>query len=100
MAKKNNNNSSSRTWSATKILDCLAFFSVMFIAIALVLALIFKNNTPRVASAFRSIGECLAYIIAIWLGFYWTRRKRHIAWFICWLVATVLIVVLYIFNVI
>ncbi len=55
MANKNNN-SNNRTWSATKILECLAFFSVMFIAIALVLALIFKNNTPRVAGAFRSIG--------------------------------------------
>ena len=101
MANKNSNNSNGkRAWSVTKILDCLAYFATMFIAIARILSLIFKNNTPTVAGAFRSIGECLAYVIAIWLGFYWTRRKRHIAWFICWLVATVLIVVLYIFNVI
>lgn len=101
MAKKSSNaNKSTRTWSVTKILDCLAYFSIMFIAIALILSLIFKNSTPSVAHAFRSIGECLAYVIAIWLGFYWTRRKSNVWWFITWLVATVLIVVVYIFNVI
>lgn len=91
---------STRTWSSTKILDCVAYFAIMFIAIALILRLIFKENSPQVASAFQSIGECLAYIIAIWLGFYWTRRKRNIWWLICWIVATVVIVVIYIFALI
>ncbi len=93
-----------RTWSSTKILDCVAYFAVMFIAIALILKLIFKNNIPSVANAFQAIGECLAYIICIWLGLYWTLRKhgegwnkRNIWWLICWIVATVVIVVIYVF---
>ena len=52
-----------RTWSSTKILDCLSYFAVIFIAIALIFRLAFKQNTPEVAEAFASIGECLAYII-------------------------------------
>ncbi len=89
------------TWSSTKILDCIAYFAIMFIAIALLLQAIFKsvNANVSVANAFEDIGQCVAYIVAIWLGFYWTRRKRNIWWLICWIVATVVIVVLYILNI-
>lgn len=93
-----------RTWSSTKVLDCIAYFAIMFIAIALILRLIFKEHSPQVASAFASVGECLAYVISIWLGLYWTLRKRgsgwnkhNIWWLICWIVATVVIVIIYIF---
>lgn len=95
-----------RTWSSTKILDCLSYFAVIFIAIALIFRLAFKQNTPEVAEAFASIGECLAYIICMWLGFYWVMRKRYtgwnkrnVWWLICWLVATVVIIVVYIFAI-
>ncbi len=95
-----------RTWSSTKILDCVAYFAIMFIAIALILRLIFKSNSPQIEQAFASIGECLAYIICIWLGLYWTLRKRgtgwnkhNIWWLVAWIVATVVIVVIYIFAV-
>ena len=106
MAEKKKSSSSSKktvtkttnTWSSTKILDCIAYFAIMFIAIALLLQVIFKGNVS-VADAFQEIGECIAYIVAIWLGFYWTRRKRNIWWLICWIIATVLIVVLYICSV-
>ncbi len=96
-----------RTWSSTKVLDCVAYFAIAFIAIALIFRLAFKNNTPSVASAFASIGECLSYVICIWLGFYWTMRmrktgwtKRTIWWLVGWIVATVVIVVVYIFAVV
>jgi len=94
-----------RTWSSTKILDCVAYFAMAFIAIALILRLIFNEHTPSVAYAFQSIGECLSYIICIWLGLYWTLRqrrsgwnKRNIWWLICWIVATVVITIIYIFG--
>ena len=96
-----------RTWSSTKILDCLAYFAIMFIALALILHLIFRDNSPQVASAFQSVGECLAYIILIWLAFYWTLRKRgagwnnrSVWWLVAWIVATVLIIVFYIFTIV
>ena len=80
-----------------KLLDCIAYFAIMCIAVALVFRICFQQKQPNVAGAFRAIGECLAYILAIWMGFYWTRSHKHIGWFIGWLVATVLIVVVYIF---
>lgn len=96
-----------RTWSSTKILDCLAYFAVVFIAIALVLRLIFKDHNGQLEQAFASIGECLAYIICLWLAFYWTMRKCHgnwnkhnIWWLVGWIVAAVVIVVIYIFAII
>lgn len=107
MAKKEKKQRQTRTWSSTKILDCVAYFAIAFIAIALIFSFAFKEHTPSVANAFQAIGECLAYIICIWLGFYWTMRKRgagwnkrNIWWLICWLVATVVIVVIYIFAMI
>ncbi len=97
--------SAKRSWSSIKIMDCVGYFSIIFIAIALILKLAFKSNVPTVAQAFESIGECLAYIICIWLGFYWAMRKchgnwngRNVWWLICWIVATVVIIVLYIFT--
>lgn len=97
----------SRTWSSTKILDCLSYFAIIFIAIALIFRLAFKEHTPEVADAFAAVGECLAYIICMWLGFYWVMRKKstgwtkhNVAWLICWLIATIVIVVVYIFAVI
>lgn len=98
---------SARTWSSTKILDCVAYFAIIFIAVALIFRLAFRNNTPDVAKAFASIGECLAYVICIWLGFYWTMRtrkgrwtKQTIWWLVGWIVATVVIVIVYIFAII
>lgn len=97
MAENSNKNNRPQRWTSTKVLDCIAYFAIMCIAIALILRLIFKKNSPSIASAFQSIGEAFSYIICIWLGFYWTRRHKNIWWFICWLVASVLIVVIYIF---
>ena len=100
------NNKQPRTWSSTKILDCLAFFAIIFIAIAMIFRLVFKQNTPEVEKAFASIGECMAYIICMWLGFYWVMRnkgsgwnKHNVWWLISWIVATVVIIVVYIFAV-
>lgn len=91
-----------RTWSSTKVLDFIAYFAVICIALALIFRLIFKNNFTDVSNAFRMVGECLAYIICIWLGLYWALRKRgsgwnskNLWWLIIWIVATVVIVVVY-----
>lgn len=98
--KKDKPAKQTRSWSSTKFLDCIAYFAIIAIAIALILRLIFKTHNVNIANSFQSVGECLAYIICIWLGFYWTRRKRNIWWLICWIVATVVIVVIYIFALI
>ena len=104
--KKTKKQREPRTWSSTKVLDCLAYFAIMFIAIALILRLIFKDHSTSLETSFQAIGECLAYLICILLGFYWTMRKRgtgwnkrNIWWLIAWIVATILIVVIYIFAI-
>ncbi len=104
--KKEKKKREPRTWSTTKVLDCVAYFAIIFIAIALIFRLAFREHTPDVANAFASIGECLAYVICIMLGFYWTMRKRgsgwnkhNLWWLICWIIATVIIIVIYICNI-
>ncbi len=105
--KKEKKKREPRTWSTTKVLDCVAYFAIIFIAIALIFQLAFRNNVPNVAKAFETIGECLAFIVCILLGFYWTMRKRgagwnkrNLWWLICWIVATVVIIVIYICNIV
>lgn len=97
---KKTTSNTTRTWSSTKILDAVGYFAMICIAIALIFRLAFDQHTPNVAKAFQIIGECLAYIVCMWLGFYWTRRKKNIWWLIAWIVAAVLITVIYIFAVI
>ena len=98
--KKTSSTTTTSRWSAMKILDCVGFVAMMCIAVALIFRLAFKQHTPSVANAFSIIGETLAYIVCMWLGFYWTRRKRQIGWLVAWIVAAVLITVIYIFAVI
>lgn len=90
-------------FSSTKILDCVAYFAIIFIAIALILRLIFQGKNIELEKSFQAIGECLAYIICLWLGFYWTMKQRgarwnkhNIWWLICYLIAAVVIIIIYI----
>ncbi len=101
-----NSTSTKKSWSSTKVLDFVSYFAIIFIAIAVILRLIFQCihiDDGSLANTFQSIGECMAYIICIWLGFYWTLRKcrnginkHNVWWLIGWVVATVVIVVVYI----
>jgi hypothetical protein len=89
-----------KTWSTNKILEVVGYFAMMCIAVALIFRLGFKEFSPTVAKSFQSIGECLAYVVCMWLGFYWTRRKKNVWWLVCWIVAAVVITVVYIFAMI
>lgn len=81
--------------SFNKILSFCAYIGIGCIAIALLLSAIFKGQT-NIATIFRSIGEVIAYILAIILAFFWVRRKKHVAWIVCYVIFVVTIVVLYI----
>ena len=88
-------------WGPNRVLQCFAYFSVVLIAIAMILRLAFsKSESPQIAEYMQGVGECLAYIVAIWLGFYFTRKRGNIWWLIGWIVATVILVVFYIFAVV
>lgn len=86
-------------WGPNRILQCFAYFSVALIAIAMILRLIFKNQ-PDIAIYMQGVGECLAYIVCIWLGFYFTRKRGNIWWLVGWIIASVILVIFYIFAVV
>ena len=86
-------------WGPNRILQCFAYFSVALIAIAMILRLIFKNQ-PDIAVYMQGVGECLAYIVCIWLGFYFTRKRGNIWWLVGWIIASVILVIFYIFAVV
>lgn len=100
MAKKQKSTSTKTksTWSFQKILDFTAYIGTACIAIALMLSAIFKGvgNSGNLVNAFHIIGETIAYVLAIILAAFWVKRKRHIAWLICYIVFVVVIVVMYI----
>ncbi len=88
-----------KSLAANKILSFCAYIGIACIAIALLLSACFKGNT-NVENVFRSIGEVIAYILAMILAFYWVRSRKHIAWLVCYIIFVVTIVVLYILVVI
>ncbi len=85
--------------SFNQILSFVAFIGIGCIAIALILTLIFENNV-NVSNVFRAIGEVIAYLISIFLAFFWVKTHPHKAWLICYVIFVVTIVVLYILTVI
>lgn len=86
--------------SITKILGAIAFFASVCIAVSLVLRLALNEHSPIVAKVFQVIGESLAYIVCLALGFIWTRGKEKVWWLVCWIVSAVVISIVYIFVVI
>ncbi len=78
-------------------LGFVAYIAIGCIAIAMLLTLIFKNDSS-LSNVFSAIGESIAYILCIVLAFSWVKTHKHIAWIICYVVFVVTIVVLYILN--
>lgn len=86
-------------WGPNRVLQCFAYFSVALIAIAMILRLIFKNQ-PDIAIYMQGVGECLAYIVCIWLGFYFTRKRGNIWWLVGWIIASVILIIFYVFAIV
>lgn len=99
MENKLQNPKSKQKLSFNQVLSFIAFIGIGCISIALVLTLIFENNI-KVSNVFRTIGEVIAYLISIFLAFFWVKTHPHKAWLICYVIFVVTIVVLYILTVI
>lgn len=87
-------------WGPNRILQCFAYFAIILIAIAMILRLIFKTANPSIMVYMQGIGEVLAYIVCIWLSFYFTMKRGSVWWLVGWVVATVILVIFYIFSVV
>ena len=88
-------------WGPNRILQWFAYFAVILIAIVMILGLIFKDNAnPEIVEYMQGISEVLAYLVCIWLGFYFTRKRGNIWWLVGWIVASIILVIFYIFAVV
>lgn len=87
-----------KNFNFNTILGFVAYIAIGCIAIAILLTLIFKNNST-VSNAFSSVGEAIAYIICIILAFSWVKTHKQIPWIVCYVVFVVTIVVLYILTI-
>lgn len=91
----------SKTWSFQKVLQFCAYIGTACIAIALILSAIFKgHNGGQLSGAFRIVGEAIAYTLSVILAGFWVKRKKHVAWLICYIIFVVVIVVMYVVTLI
>lgn len=79
------------------VLGLIAYIAIGCIAVAMLLTLIFKNDS-RVSNIFAAVGESIAYILCIVMAFSWVKTHKQVAWIVCYVVFVVTIVVLYILN--
>lgn len=99
MSNSNNKKSSVTKTNITvrSTLNLISYLSVFCIGVALTLNYIFRkvslDGGARIAGAFGTVAECLAYLVVSVYSFYFARTKRNVAYIICWAFAVALIVV-------
>ena len=79
---------SSSGWKS--IINLLAFVAILCIALAITIGKIF----PSLSWAFGLVAEVIAYSITATLAFKFARSRGHWAYFVIWIIAVVLIIVL------
>ncbi|MBQ4558103.1 MAG: hypothetical protein IJA61_01855 [Clostridia bacterium] len=78
------------TFSWSKVLRVLSYWSVVLIGIALLLSKIIPTS---IGASIQLIGNVLAYIVVLASSFGYAMYKRNLWYFLIWAVALVLIVV-------
>ncbi len=89
---------SKRGLSFNSMLALIAYIGIGCIALALILALIFKGNS-HLPQAFNAVGQVIAYIICMILAYTWVKSHKQIAWIVCYVIFVVTIVVLFILTI-
>lgn len=77
-----------------KVINFFAYVAIMFVAIAITLGTIWKD-----IAVLRNIGEVIAYVVTGISAFYYARSKQQPAFMICFVVASVLIVLMLILGI-
>ena len=80
----------------------VAYISVAFIAIALILGKIFSAfpKLAMVTNALSLIAQIIAYTITAVFAFYFAKSKKHIAWMICYVLFVIAIIVFLVLGII
>jgi len=86
-------NNSTNRWR--HFVNFLAYIAVIMIGIALALSFILQKVgvSSTIVGSISKVANALACLIVCIASFYYARSKRNAAFFILWLIATVLIVV-------
>jgi len=74
----------------TKFFNMLAFIAIVAVAVALTVGKIF----PDLGNALSIVAQFIAYIVTAISAFYYVRPKKNIVFFITYVVACILIIVL------
>ncbi len=96
--KKTKKDKKKVNFNFNSVLSFVAYIGIGCIAISLLLTLILERDVT-LSSAFRSVGEVIAYLICIILAFSWVKNHKKIAWIVCYVVFVVTIVVLFILTI-
>ena len=80
----------------------LAYISIAFIAVALILGKIFSAfpKLATVTSALSLIAQVIAYAITAVYAFYFAKSKKHIAWMICYILFVIAIIVFLVLGIV
>ena len=97
MANSNKRSTTQTTVTVRSALSVISYLSVFCIGVALALNYVFRNVSleggARIAEAFATVAECLAYFVVAVNSFYFAKTRRNTAYIVCWTVAVALIVV-------
>lgn len=76
----------------SKVINFIAFIGLVVVAGVLVLQTIFSNQLDLI-TAFRIIGESIAYLVTAISAFFYVRSKRNVWWYVAYTIAVILILV-------
>ena len=79
-----------------KMVNAVAYFAVIFLAVALVLSQISSGSTSlfgSIANIFERLANVIAYLIVAVMAFFYVKTKRNIIYMVTYVVSVILIVI-------
>lgn len=79
-----------------KFVNFIAYLAIAFIALALLLELIFSKVglSSSVTVAMNTIAQVIAYAITAVFAFFFAKEKKNVWWMLSYIVAVILIIVM------
>ncbi len=77
------------------VVNFLAYIAIAFIALSLVLQVIFGHftNLAKVGDAMSIIAQVIAYAITAVFAFYYAKNRKKLGWMIAYIIFVVVIVI-------
>ena len=83
-----------------QFVNFMAYLSVAFIAVALILGKILGavGLSSSIVSALNLLAQVIAYTITAVFAFFYAKSRKHIAWMICYIIFVVAIIIFFILG--